>query len=81
MIHTLSSPSENTLIINMEPKIRIPHIVIKEKTKGAFVSPIPLNVPSKIIKIPYIGSLTETIRKTLVPKAITRGSGVNKAIK
>ena len=44
MIQTLSSPNEKTLIMSIEPKILIPHIVIKENTNGALVSPIPLKI-------------------------------------
>ena len=60
-----------TLIIIKVPNTLIPHIVINEKIKGALVSPIPLNVPSRITKIPYIGSDTETILNTLAPISIT----------
>lgn len=71
MIQTLSSPNEKTLIMSIEPKILIPHIVIKENTNGALVSPIPLKVPSKIIQDTIDWSLIETILNILVPKAIT----------
>lgn len=45
------------------PMIRTPHIVNMEKKKGAFVSPSPLKIPSRMIRIANNGSETATIFK------------------
>ena len=50
------------------------------QAKAYIVSPTPMKTPSSTTATPYSGSVTATMRSTVVPSRMTLSSGVNMAI-